>query len=95
MISTNKITLVEYYESMRLFANGVNNVKTMPMGIDLFIKKGMKAWSDAWYSTDILKTIVTENIEDIAKRVPDVMISDLTMLLTQMVLGTKKEVQNK
>lgn len=78
---------------MRLFANGINNSNSMPMGLDIFMKKGMKSWVDAWYSTDIMKTIITESIENTAKRVPDVIISDLTMLLTQMVLGIKKEVK--
>ncbi len=78
---------------MRSFANGVIDGKSMPMGLDIFTKKGMKTWIDAWYSTDIMKTIILESIENTAKRVPDVIISDLTMLLTQMVLGIKKEVK--
>ena len=93
MIEETDIPLIEYYESMRLYANGSIDEKSIPMGIHIFKKKGMKAWVDAWHSTQAIKAIIMESGEDatIPVNVPDVMISDLTVLLTQMILGTNKE----
>ncbi len=87
--------LVEYYESMRMFASGKINSKSMPMGLDIFMKKGLKSWIDAWYSTQTIKAIITKDIESTAENVPDAIFSDLTMLLTQMVLGSSRKEENE
>ena len=90
-IDATGIPLTEYYEDMRLFANGIRGGKSMPMGIDIFKKKGMKAWVDAWGSTQTVLAMITEYGRNTTANVPDAVIPDLTVLLTQMILGTGRE----
>jgi len=78
-----------------MFASGIVDSKAMPMGLDIFMKKGVKSWIDAWYSTQTIKTIITKDIESTAENVPDAIFSDLTILLTQMVLGSSRKEENE
>jgi len=78
-----------------MFASGIVDSKSMPMGLDIFMKKGVKSWIDAWYSTQTIKTIITKDIESTAENVPDAIFSDLTILLTQMVLGSSRKEENE
>lgn len=86
-----EIALVDYYESMRAYVNSDSKAGALPMGLDLFLKKGMKCWVDAWHSTTMIQTAIKDNIKRAAAVIPDAVIPDMVVLITQLLLGTKEE----
>lgn len=83
--------LVDYYESMRAYVDSDNKTGGLPMGLDLFLKKGMKCWVDAWHSTAMIQTAIRDNIERASAIIPDAVIPDMVVLITQLLLGAKEE----
>ncbi len=89
------MVLTDHYESMRAYAkNGKNSEKGLPMGLDIFLKKGMKTWVDAWCSTSMLKVDIKENINQASAIIPEVLIPDIVGLIAGLLLGAKEENEN-
>lgn len=82
--------MVDYYESMRAYVNAQNKTGALPMGLDLFMKHGMKRWVDAWHSTTILKTATKDIVERTTVLIPDAVVTDIVVLISRMLLGTKE-----
>jgi hypothetical protein len=80
-----------YYEELRSYALGYRNAFLMPLGIDLFMKKGWLAWTAAWSdykvyrdpNTSFVQTV--DEINDIS--IPQVIQSEITMLMANMILS--------
>ncbi len=83
--------MIDYYESMRAYVTNESKAGALPMGLDIFLKKGMMCWVDAWRSAAMVQTTTKDNIERAAAVIPDAVIPDVVVLITQLLLGAKEE----
>ena len=79
--------LLQYYEDLRSYALGLNTAFVIPLGLDLFMKKGVAAWITAWSeykipAVTIKSTVANEN----ADKIPQAIQPEITMLLANMIL---------
>ena len=82
--------ILQYYEELRNYALGYHTALTMPLGIDLFMKKGTMAWMFAWSDYRIDKATSVRSKWEFADRtevpIPQVVQSEITTLLANMIL---------
>ncbi len=88
-----EMALVDYYENMRSYAINDGKVNGLPMGLDLYLKKGMKCWIDAWHSNAMHQAAIRDNIGQASCAIPDVVIPDIVILITELLLGSKEEIR--
>lgn len=83
--------VLQYYEELRSYALGHRNALMMPLGIDLFMKRGTMAWMLAWneYKANKIANInisssITEKNE---VAIPQVIQPEIIILLANMILS--------
>jgi hypothetical protein len=54
-----------YYEELRSYALGYRNAFLMPLGIDLFMKKGWLAWTAAWSDYKVYRNPDTSFVQTV------------------------------
>ena len=81
----------KYYEDLRNYALGERTSLVMPLGLDLFIKKGSKAWLSAWteHKTSVTgySIPVQANSEHATIPIPQVIQPEITRILANMILS--------
>ena len=84
-------TVFQYYEELRDYALGHRTAFVMPLGIDLFMKRGMMAWMTAWTEFQSYKTTSLQSDKEdggnIDPAIPQAIQPEITMLLANMILS--------
>lgn len=81
----------QYYEELRDYALGRRTALVMPLGIDLFMKRGMMAWMAAWAEFRTHKTAGSQSDKaitgSIEPAIPQTIQPEITMLLANIILS--------
>jgi hypothetical protein len=72
------------YEKLRAQVLGEETVFTSPVGLGLFLQKGMAAWMMGWSLPE-----TTATLKQVRTPVPQVLSSELAMLLAEAVLNRR------
>lgn len=85
--------ICQYYEDLRNYALGYHCVLAVPLGMDLFIKRGMIAWINAWRDFNVEHTTLnkphTMGINSSKISVPTAIQPEITMILANMILSCR------
>ncbi len=70
---------------------GESKILTTPIGLAIFMNKGMTGWVKAWIRMDYDDTVKTnKSMEYRSKEIPEIVQNDLTILLADMVCQIKE-----
>ncbi len=87
--------LLRYYEDLRAYALGLNTAFVIPLGLDLFMKKGLAAWITAWSEYRVPSvTIEANDVNENAGKIPQAIQPEITMLIANMILKRESKRNN-
>ena len=81
--------LTERYEELRAQAMGKSGMAA-PLGLALFLRRGMPAWLEAWSSC---MPPETPGLASVAKPLPDPPCNEVAVVLAGMILFSRREVR--
>ncbi|NSW92882.1 MAG: hypothetical protein HPY74_19950 [Firmicutes bacterium] len=79
--------VLQYYEELRSYALGQSTAFIIPLGLDLFMKKGLKAWAIAWSEYSTTSATVKNSEVDI---IPQAIQPEITILIANMILSRER-----
>ena len=83
--------ILRHYEELRNYALGYRTALVMPLGIDLFMKRGTYAWITAWSEYNTYKVTGSAPLqsadEESEPSIPQAIQPEITMLMTNMILS--------
>jgi hypothetical protein len=90
MISLDRDTAINRYEQLRSYALRESFTGEVGLGLALFMRSGMATWVDAWAEYTPAASDKTDAHSMVERAVPACLISQVTMLITNMALNVHR-----